>query len=219
LTTGILVEMVPGLPTHEPERLTQGDTLSFTRCFTDYTSQLGDSLHYFFQMEDGSKSFDFAASALQNGQAGFQILIATAVTQNWNPGKYLGQAKITTSDNPPQIFTVWEGFLVIEPSIQNPVDRRTHNRRVWEMLKAMIEGTASMSIMRSQVEGVVLERYSKRELQLLCDRYQTKVQKEEQQVRSREGKGDPHVRLSRFTYPGGRYRTSFEKANGWGNQQ
>ena len=211
--------MVPGIATNEPERLIQGDTLQFNRSFSAYTPQAGDSLSYFFQTEDGSQSFTFTAPPLPNGQAGFAILVASAETSQWTPGKYIGQARVTTSDNPPQIITVWEGYLIIELSASTPGDRRTHNRKVWEMLKAMLEGTASVTIMRSQVEGVVLERYSKKELQMLCDRYQTKVQKEEQQIRSREGKGDPHVRLSRFVSPANRMRTNFDRASGWGDQR
>lgn len=216
MTPLLLVTMTLPILTKEPERLTVGDTLNFTRNFSGYNPQAGDSVTYFFQTEDGSLPFNFTGTLAGNC---WQFTVAASATGQWTAGKYIGQAKAQTTDNPPQVYTLWEGFITLEPSIKTPADMRSINRRILTMLQQMMLGQASASIMRSQVEGVVLERYSKRELQMLCDRYQTKVQMEDQQVRSREGKSDPHIRLSRFVPDGHRHGNNFNQMNEWGTNR
>ncbi len=164
--------MAAPVPTVEPAFLTAGDTLLFTKSLGDYLATDGWVLAYYFQTQDGTQFFNFAATT---SGSGYSISVASATTIQWQPGTYSGIAQVALSG---QKFTVWEGTILIQPNLSIIADNRSLVKKTLDLLDAVMTGRATDDILDSVVEGTVIRRLPIQQVMILHDRYKAAYQAE-----------------------------------------
>lgn len=174
--------MSAAVPTVEPAFLTAGDTLVFTKALGDYLATDGWGLSYYFQLPDGTASFNFSATT---SGSGYSVTVAAATTIGWQPGTYSGIAKVALSS---QVFTVWEGTIIIQPNLAVVGDNRSIVKKTLDALDAVLTGRAGDDILDSVVEGTVIRRLPISQIILLHDRYKAAYQAEVAAARLLAGK-------------------------------
>ena len=185
--------MAAQIPTSEPAFLYAGDTLQFTKSFTDYPATDGWALTYYFLADDGSgKKFQVPATASGTGFA------VTYLTSNVEFARYVWRAKVILGA---VSVTVATGVIDILPSLENGGDVRTQNRRTLDNINAVLEGRASSTIMESIVEGTRLNRIPHADLLKLRDRFKQIVLNEEAIANARAGNPNKTNIFTRFTTP------------------
>lgn len=197
--------MAAPIPTTEPQSVTAGDSVVFTKTVCDYPASDGWTLTYFFKTPDGSQKFNFTATTAANGT---DYAVTVNNTAAWQPGEYIGQAKVAGVGG--QTFTVWSGILRVYPSVAANADTRSHARKCLDNIEAVLEKKATHEVLNSEVNGVKLERIPFDQLIALRDRYRMEVRNEEAALRIKQGLGSGRKILTRFTPQEGPYNPTWQ---------
>lgn len=122
----------------EPTQFYAGDTLQWTKALGDYSAS-DWTLHYSLKNADYAYSFDASASGSE-----FSVTVGTSVTSGWMPGKYSLCGYVT---NDTERHVVVTGQVIILPNLAgtDPYDGRSHNRKVYESICAVIEGRGDVN--------------------------------------------------------------------------
>lgn len=155
----------------EPQQIVAGDSLSWTRSFTDYPASAGWVLAY--ALRNYQQKIDFSATA--SGDS-FAIAVPAATTAAWAPGSYEWIAFVTKAA---ERYTVASGEIDITPNlaIDSPVDGRSHNRKVYDNICAALEGRTDVD--EYTIGGRSLRKMSIKDLLSWKSVYGTLVSREE----------------------------------------
>jgi hypothetical protein len=152
-----------------PSTLTAGDLWAWTESQTDYPAPTWELSFHF----SGPKSFSAVGVASGTDHA---FSVAATATKDQPHGTYEWIARAV---NGTTSTTLARGRITVEPNFANlAADNRTHNRKVYEALKAVIENRATTDQLSYSVAGRSISRMSWDELLAAHDRYRLAVAKE-----------------------------------------
>ena len=106
--------------------------------------------------------------------------------------------------NPAQRAQIFTGQIVVTPNLQTTTsgaDTRTQNRRTLDNINATIEGRASATVLKSEVEGTRIERIPHKDLLDFQAIYQVKVRNEEISLLQSQGRPSGRTIFLQFTRP------------------
>lgn len=179
---------MPNLPSSLPARLVAGDTLTFTRNFSDYPSSDGWQLKYTLISSAAAKSFE--ASAQPDGS--FLVNVAGTTTTSWPAGRFT-LVEYVVKDT--QRFTLnREPFIVVADlaGASTPIDTRSHARKMLDAINAWFEKKLP-NAGKVMLDGLRIDSHPIPDLLKLRDRYLVEVQREELAA---SGRSAPKIRAS-----------------------
>lgn len=185
------------IPTSEPSQIRAGETLQFTKTLDDYLASDGWSIDYCFRGNQAT-AINFSSSA--DGKA-HAINVPFATTTEWVAGTYTGVGTVTNGTTKK---SVWTGTLKVLPNLaamEAGTDTRTQARRTLDNINAVLEGRATSTILKSEIEGTNIERIPMTDLIKLKDRYEIIVRNEEAGERVSQGLAIGRTIYTRFSRP------------------
>lgn len=158
---------------YEPQQVCAGDTLAWTRAFSEYKASDDWTLHYSIKNKDFATTFDAAADG-----DNFAVNVPADTTGSWPVGIYQLSGWVTSDT---ERHTVYTGRIQVLPdySLANAEDIRSYNRRVWENIRAVIDNRATADVQRYMINGRELQKMTIAELKAFEQDYAHRVAKEE----------------------------------------
>jgi hypothetical protein len=178
---------LPIQTTEEPRRLQAGDTWEWIRTLIDFPASLGWVLKYYLRGATAGMTLDITATANSNPALGsvddFAISVPASST-SLPAGEYAWSARV---EKGAEKYTVDQGTLTVTPDVSQAttIDNRSHNRKVYESICAVIEKTATRIEQEYEVEGRKLMLRSPMELQKMKAIYSRLVRQEERNAGQR----------------------------------
>ena len=123
-----------------PASFVQGDTVTWTKSYSDYPASGGWALTYAFVLDGDQQTADGVADGDE-----FDVTIAATASANFEVGTYHYQGYVTKSG---ERHTVDEGYVDVQPNFATAAagyDDRSHIEKVVAALRAAIEGNASQA--------------------------------------------------------------------------
>lgn len=179
-------------PTVEPTSLQAGDTLNFTREFSDFPATDGWILSYRLVSRSGLTAIDIASTADGDG---YEVNIASATTAGYAPGDYTLYGFITLS---PDRYQVYKGAFTVlpDPATTSFVDSRSYLEKVLEKLETVILEGVIREVIRYSFNGVSTEVQSMRDALDARDRVKALIAQEQALAN-----GSQQKILTRFVRP------------------
>ena len=181
----------------EPRTITAGASATWTRYLPDYPAG-SYTLAYSLRLMTGT-SPAAVFEAVADGVASHKVALLPAQTLGLDPGTYSLVGYV--SDDETAGATVRE--IVFDGTVQvlpNPLgggagDRRTHARRMVDLLRAALEKLAGGTTSQVTVQGKSWTQRSLGELRAELARYEEQVRQEEAAARGQTGSGNIFVRF------------------------
>lgn len=157
--------MTTDIPNNEPDVITKGDSVSWKKSFSDYSSPTW-TLTYYFR---GAVVLDKAATA----SGGDHLLtLSAAETDTLTAGDYAWAAKVTDGSS---VFTVASGQITVLADLEDATaghETRPYVKRVLDAIEDLMEGKVVTDASSYSIQGRSLTRYTFEELESLRDKYQ-----------------------------------------------
>ena len=168
-----------------PQTLVAGDRWAWKR--SDLTAYgTGYSLEYQLTPITGGPPVTINAS-LSSGV--YVVEVSASTSAGYDSGDY-SWAALIVRDSDSERIRIGYGTLTVKPNPATSLaDARSHARKVYDAIKAVIEGRASKDQESYSIAGRSLSRTSIPDLLLLHDKYQKMVKAEEQAENVRNGLG------------------------------
>jgi hypothetical protein len=181
------------IPSTEPTQFASGDSISWTKNLPDYQPSDGWSLLYCFR---GNKliAHDFTSNSSL-------VSLSTTDTASILPGLYSVAGYAVNTGQRVQIFIGEINATANLQTAPSGKDLRTQNRRTLDNINAVIEGRASSTVLKSEVEGTRLERIPHKDLLDLQALYQVKVRNEEIVLLQSQGRPTGRTVFIQFSRP------------------
>jgi len=147
---GILLPSEAGLIGMEPTDICAGDSVAWARTVDGYSSGANWVLTYYLQ-KSAAPLVTVPTTADAAG-LGYAVNVAAETSAAWTPGMYAWKAVIAgTGPNAGQRHTVAGGELVVTPDPAQTHDSRSHVRKCYEAITAVIEGRMGDPIVRYKI--------------------------------------------------------------------
>lgn len=174
-------------PETEPADLVIGDRATWKRkdLGLEYPPATFE-LKYSARLEGESTEIEITATESGNE---YIVEVSSVTTGGWTAGRYQWQAYITRSADSERITIDSGSFEVLENRDLSTVDSRSHNRKVLEAIRAVIEDRASKDQESYSIDGRSLSRTPISDLITLENRYAWRVKGEEDAERLANGIG------------------------------
>jgi len=160
--------MSAATPDVEPLQAVAGDTLTWTRTFSDYPASAGWALTYAFRLQLGAGVLNITASTVGDG---FAATITAAQSALMTPGLWSWAAYVTLATERHQVGT---GSLTVSPNlatIDYSTDLRSSAKRALDnALKAWESVTLGQTVM---LNGRTYTQHDLPDLILFVDRCKT----------------------------------------------
>lgn len=173
------------IPTTEPSEFTAGDSLQWTRAFSDYLPADGWALTYYFVNSTGKVT----VTTSDNGDGSYLASISTAVSATFAVGRWYWQAVATRAS---ERVTLDSGETVVVTGFVSTAaggaDVRSPARKTLDALEATLQGRATSDHLSMSVNGRSISRLSVTELLQWRDRLRDEVRIEEQGERAGLGR-------------------------------
>jgi hypothetical protein len=171
------------IPTSEPLSVYAGDTVRWTRSFTDYPANDGWTLTYSFTSSSSRFTVDAVADAALH-----LVNVAAATTASWRAGDYTWRAQAKKGA---EAFTVGTGRMRVQGTASaSTSDRRTFARATLDAVETYMRDPANMAAAEYEIAGRRLKRYELADLLALRDRMRAEVAREEAAERLEAGLPD-----------------------------
>lgn len=166
-----------------PAKIAQGDLIEWTESVADYKASAGWILKYRLS---GPDQIDIVSVADGDN---FKFSISSANSKTYSPGIFKTQRYLTKGTTSITLeFGICE---ILENLADIPAgtitDSRSHVRKVFEALKAMIEGRATIAQEEIQIAGRMMRYMKMSELIQAYHHYERLVQQEEQAAEIAKG--------------------------------
>ena len=186
--------------TFEPRQITAGDTLSWTRYFSNFPASAGWFLDYELRGEGQAISFQSTA----NGDS-HVILVTAATTAVWLPQQYVFEGfAINTALAQRQRIFFNNLFIGINlPTSAADVDVKTHAQNMLELIESVQLGKYKNDILESDVEGTKIIRLSPSELRKEYLYWKNERMNEIRAANARAGRSNGRNRFEVFVDPAG----------------
>lgn len=184
------------IPTVEPQEIICGDRIQWTKTLGDFPADEW-TLTYYFRGNLAGAQIDVTATA---DDRDFAVDIPTTDSATYVPGTYYWQAFVSKSGDRKLVA---EGRLVVKANptdITEPVDNRSHARKVLSALDALIERNALTGIQRYTLQAVGrnVDRWPVDDLLKLREYYASLVRAEEMEEAIARGEAAGDQVLVRF---------------------
>jgi hypothetical protein len=176
--------MAADIPTREPDSITAGDTIQWSKSLPDYPPGDGWSLAYALRHPTAPA---INVNAATDGD-GYLVTIPASTSANYTAGQWNLFGYVSNGSNREQIF---RGYLTIlaDPVAAATLDTRSHARKVLALVEAALEGRASATLLETEIEGVKLKRIPHADLMALRDKYRAEVASEDNALAVSQGLG------------------------------
>lgn len=135
------------IPTTEPNSVTAGDKVAWTKTLDDYPAS---SYTLVYILAGGGSKISITAAADGDDHL---VSVLSSVTAEWTPGDYVWFSSVTDAEG--ERTTLDSGSITIKPDPTDYVassDLRSHARKVLDAIEAVIEGRASRSDQQYTIE-------------------------------------------------------------------
>ncbi len=168
--------MTATVPTSEPTQVVAGDTVKFTREFSNYSPVDGWTLSYGISSPT-RKLAPISGSQVTSDGNKFVVTVPSSVTLTWEPGTYRWQSYVQDSSSPPLRYTLGTGTLVVLPNLETGEhkDLRTQNQRILDAIRALLEGKVASDVQQYTIGGRQLVKMTLAELQAAETTYAMRV--------------------------------------------
>jgi hypothetical protein len=183
----------------EPVQFTQGETLKWSRNFTDYPATAGWTLRYVAVGVVGKITINSQAPTDPNDSA-IYINVPSATSEGYTPGFYEWQAYVISADGSEK-HQVLNGVWTIQQSfdaLSGDTDTRTHARKVLDAIEAVIEGRATKDQYEYQIQGRMLRLTPLPDLIKFRQLYKAEMQREIQAANVQAGIASRNKIVVRF---------------------
>ncbi len=183
--------MTAAIPTIEPESVTAGDLIQWTRSISDYPA--GTWL-LTYALVNATDKITITAGASGTDHA---VSVSSANSALWKAGLYSWQAYLTSGSDR---VTIGSGTIQIKPNFATAavLDNRSQARRILDAITATIENRASLDQQSYEIQGRKLARTPIADLILLQEKYARIVRTEENAERIAQGKKTKNKLYVRF---------------------
>ena len=163
-------------PTQEPYELIIGDRWVWKREDLHDLYTVGSyTLTYYFDSDTGggsSNSFNIAATGVTDT---YFVEVGSSTTANYTADDYIWNAFITRDSDSERVL-VDSGKLTIKANFAaTTVDQRSHNKKVLDALKALMENKATIDQSSMSIAGRSLSRLTPEELRDWIKDYEGRV--------------------------------------------
>lgn len=165
--------MAPIPPTNPPGNVVAGDSLSWTRAFSDYPASDGWVLAY--TLISSTKVFNITATADGDG---FAVNVDASATEAWEPDTYRLVEYVTQGT---QRVTLGTTTLVVAPNLAAAsagADTRTHAEKMLALIDAWLESRAPVAG-STEINGRKIQYYPITDLLVMRDRFAREVAREQ----------------------------------------
>lgn len=156
--------MAVSIPTQEPETITRGQTVKWTKSLNDFSASDGWILTYAFAPVDGGNPISWTASADGSNHL---VEIAAETSLTFPTNDYFGQGYVEKDG---ERYIVYTGALTIGEyfgdyiGTGNAPDSRSKARKILNFIDDSFEKIVKKQVVRTTIEGVSLEFRSLKEL-------------------------------------------------------
>lgn len=160
------------IPETEPTKEVAGTTWIWKKILSEYPASEW-TLKYYFLLETGTTTFSITASADGDDHL---VDVDEATTAAYTPGDYQWQA--FAEDGTDRCF-VDAGCMEIEQDFATDTsDPRSHVQKVYDSLKAVVEGYATSSALKTKINGKEIEKMGYTELMQAYNHFKNLVLQE-----------------------------------------
>lgn len=184
-----------GIPilTGVPSSITAGDTVKWSKSFSDFLASDGWIITYYFA--NTSESFSVAGTAYQTNDHLFNL--AGSDTENLTAGTFNYEAYAAKGSERSRVEC---GTLELEANFAtgNPVDDRTQVKRTLDAINALLENKASADQQEVEVLGKKLKKMDIAELLKWQSKYEGMYRTEQAACNIEKGLGSGQKLSTRF---------------------
>jgi len=155
-----------------PYRITQGDSVDLSYYNENYSPDdwtLKASIR-------GYSSFDITFQ--NDGNGGFFYKITPAESSSFNPGFYSYSVYLYNAEDKRTIESGPLEIAIDISAITDPIDTRSHAKKVIDAVESVIEGMANTDAKQMMIDGRQLTRFSHSELLRLRAKYKLEYESE-----------------------------------------
>ena len=159
------------IPTVVPSRFAAGDTVKFTRSFSDYSAADGWTYVIYF---NGAQAMSKAGTTAADG-IGFAITLATTDTDDFTtPGAVRYQERVTKAG---ETYTVGEGTVDVARNYNGAAAgaAQTHEEKTLAVIEAAMSGRLTSDIESYQIAGRAVSKIPIEQLSRLRAQYAAAV--------------------------------------------
>lgn len=166
------------IPTIEPAQFSAGDRVQWKKTISQFPPADGWTLIYYLRGNGAGMQQDITAAVSGNQ---YSVDLSPTATEEYTPGTYYWQSYVTKSGDRKPVESGTFEVLQNVAELAQPYDFRSHNRKVLDAIKLVIEGRATTDIQRYvlQAVGRSVDKMTIADLIKLRDDYQQKVNREE----------------------------------------
>lgn len=174
------------VPTREPQNITAGETLTWTRTLADYSPADGWALNYFYRSRNG---VGFDAVAVAAASDDYLVEVPSSATASLAPGTICWQAWVSRGSERYLVGSgetkVAHGF--VGGTATTTVDARSTAERILDAIDATLEGRVTKDISQYMIGNRQLIKISPNDLLALRKHYADLVAKERRRRRAKAG--------------------------------
>jgi hypothetical protein len=183
--------MAASIPTVEPEQITVGDTIKWTKSLSDYPASEGWTLSYTFVNSSGT----FSVTSTADGDD-HAVSVSSTTSSSYTAGTYSWQSYATSSSERHQVDA---GTIILNPNFADgATDSRSHAKKVLDAIESVIEGRASEDAAAMSIAGRSITKMTLEELISTRSKYRAEYNRELRAERIAQGLGGRKKVLVRF---------------------
>lgn len=180
--------------TNIPRQIQAGDTLEFIEAFSEYPATDGWNIHVLLI---GPQMIDLIS--IPSGDQ-HKFSKTADETKDWSPGFYSVQAYAKKAESEITLYRtqldILENLRLVKPN--ENTDSRSHVRKVFESLKAIIEQRSTKGYENITIAGRTVTQMNMEELIQAYHHYERLVQQEEKADKIKRGMNAGGLILTRF---------------------
>lgn len=187
----------------EPQTITAGDSLAWTRALTDFPASAGWTLHYGAACTSPvANAITFDATTATDGTS-YQVTVTPDQTAAWLPGRYLWSAFVTRDTPTAERHTLFRGSFTVLPDPAATAVALGHAQRTLTLIEAALEGRIPRGLEETTIDGQQITRIAILDLHTLRQKYRTEVMDLERAAAAAAGVRGASTLYVRFRNPRG----------------
>lgn len=154
------------LLTTEPASVTAGDSISWQISLPDYPASAGYTLKY--KLLGSAGALDLVSTASGDDHL---ITVTPAASALWAAGDYIWKKYVESTT---ERYTLEQGNITVEAdwtAIDAATDTRSNAKKNLDAIEAVMNGTATRSVLEKEIDGVRLKYCVPADLLQLRERY------------------------------------------------
>ncbi len=187
----------------EPQSVTAGDSLAWSRTIAEYPPSAGWTLHYGAACTSPANALTFDATVAADGVT-YQVALAPTVTAAWLAGRYVWSAYVTRNAPTAERYTLFRGSFVVVADPAATAVALTHAQTALNLIEAALEGRIPRGLEDTTIDGQQITRIPIMTLHDLREKYIAEVKDLDRAALAAAGvRRSPTIQI-RFRRSGGR---------------